>query len=102
MYRDLDPAAVEVEARKFFNAIDADGNGSIDFTEWCAATIDKHKLINETNLQNAFDLFDKDRGGTISAEEVAKILGRNQDKTEHVWKEIINQVDLNGDGEIDY
>lgn len=91
-----------MEARKFFDAMDVDGNGSIDFTEWCAATIDKHKLINDKNLRTAFDLFDKDRGGSISAEEVAQILSRTANKQDSVWQEIIAQVDLNGDGEIDF
>lgn len=66
VYRDMNPEQVHKQAKQFFDAIDTDGNGSIDFTEWCAATIDKHSLINEANLRAAFDLFDKDRGGTIS------------------------------------
>lgn len=44
-----------------------DKNGSIDFVEWCVATINKRNLLNEKNLLTAFELFDKDGGGTISA-----------------------------------
>lgn len=102
VYKDLDPTEVKEEAHKFFDAIDTDGNGFIDFTEWCAATIDKHKLINEVNLRAAFELFDKDKGGTISTQEVAEILGRNSCKDETVWEQIIKEVDQNGDGEIDF
>jgi calcium-dependent protein kinase len=47
VYKDIPRDKVAEEAERFFKAIDTDGNGSIDFTEWCAATIDKHKLINE-------------------------------------------------------
>lgn len=67
VYKELDKETVREQAKKFFNAIDTDGNGVIDFTEWCAATIDKHKIINESNLKTAFSLFDKDGGGSISA-----------------------------------
>ena len=43
----MDPDQVKKEARRFFDAIDTDGNGSIDFTEWCAATIDNRRLLSE-------------------------------------------------------
>ena len=33
---------------------------------------------------------------------MAAILGNNMSKEEHVWKEVIKEVDLNGDGQIDF
>ena len=33
-----------------FEAIDADGNGRIDFTEFITAASDKHKLLTDENL----------------------------------------------------
>jgi Ca2+-binding EF-hand superfamily protein len=54
-------------------------------------------------LKTAFSLFDKDGGGSISAQEVAEMLGRNAHiQDEAVWQRVIEQVDLNGDGEIDF
>ena len=53
-------------------------------------------------MKATFQLFDKDGGGTISAEEVAVILGHNMSKDKTVWSEIIKEVDLNGDGMIDF
>ena len=73
----MDQKAVIEVASKFFEAVDIDKNGEIDFGEWSAATINKRTLLNETNLKNAFDMFDKDRNESISAEEVAQILGHN-------------------------
>jgi calcium-dependent protein kinase len=73
----MDQKAVMDVASKFFDAVDIDKNGEIDFGEWSAATINKRTLLNETNLKSAFDMFDKDANGSISAEEVAEILGHN-------------------------
>jgi calcium-dependent protein kinase len=70
--------------------------------EWSAATINKRVLLNEKNLKTTFEMFDKDGGGTISAQEIAQILGRNLSKDEKVWNEIVKEVDLNGDGLIDF
>ena len=67
VYPAIDPDQVEKEAAEFFDAADADKNGSIDFGEWCAATINKRSLLNDKNLKAAFELFDRDGGGSISA-----------------------------------
>jgi len=53
-------------------------------------------------LQAAFRLFDKDGGGSIEAIEVAQILGNGMNRDPQVWDEIIKEVDVNGDGQIDY
>ena len=90
------------EATAFFDAADTDKNGSIDFMEWSAATINKRVLLNEKNLSATFEMFDKDGGGTISAQEIAQILGHNLSKDEKVWNDIVKEVDLNGDGLIDF
>ena len=58
--------------------------------------------MTEDNIQAAFKLFDKDGGGTIDAKEIAQVLGYNVEADEQVWDEVIKEVDVNGDGQIDY
>lgn len=53
-------------------------------------------------MRAAFNLFDKDGGGTIEASEIAAVLGHNVSTDDEVWKKVINEVDLNGDGQIDF
>lgn len=85
-----------------FNAADVDGSGEIDFGEWCTAAINQNTLMNEDNMRAAFALFDRDGGGTIEAAEIANILGHDVNQEQAVWQEVIQQVDQNGDGQIDY
>lgn len=59
---------------------DVDGNGAVDFGEWCTATINQNELMNSVNLKAAFNLFDRDQGGSIEAAEIAAILGHNVSK----------------------
>jgi Ca2+-binding EF-hand superfamily protein len=47
VYPQMDPVQVAKDAREFFAAADVDKNGSIDFGEWSAATINKRNLFNE-------------------------------------------------------
>eukprot|EP00339_Tiarina_fusa_P012195 CAMPEP_0117028382 /NCGR_PEP_ID=MMETSP0472-20121206/20641_1 /TAXON_ID=693140 ORGANISM="Tiarina fusus, Strain LIS" /NCGR_SAMPLE_ID=MMETSP0472 /ASSEMBLY_ACC=CAM_ASM_000603 /LENGTH=71 /DNA_ID=CAMNT_0004735853 /DNA_START=1397 /DNA_END=1612 /DNA_ORIENTATION=- len=46
-------------------------------------------------------MFDKDGSGTISIAELKEIFG-GKDISDDVWKEVINEVDDNDDGEISY
>ena len=98
IYQDL--AADEVE--RIFSKVDIDGSGKIDYSEWVVATIDKEKLLTKEKLQSAFNLFDKDGGGTINATEVKNVLNSGQNLDEDVWEKIINEVDNDGNGEIDF
>jgi hypothetical protein len=46
----MDELTVIQQATEFFYLADTDKSGSIDFTEWCAATINKRSMLNEKNL----------------------------------------------------
>ena len=88
---------------KIFAKIDVDGSGFIDYSSWVVATINKEKLLTKEKLLAAFNLFDKDNGGSISADEVKEVLCHGQDDFEDgVWDKIINEIDQDGNGEIDF
>ena len=79
-----------------------DKDAEIGITEWIANAIDKKSLIGQENLEIAFNWFDKDGGGTIDANEVkAALKGTNSEIDDGVWDSIIDEVDQNGDREID-
>merc|ERR1711907_240937 len=63
-----------VDAQRIFAAVDADGSGSIDYTEFIAATLDKKTFLNRELCKEAFQLFDADGNGQISLEELRKML----------------------------
>lgn len=102
LHPDLDQAEVDERANEIFNQADVDGSGEIDFGEWCTATINQQELLSEPNMLAAFKLFDKDGSGTIEAQEIAAILGHNISKEGQVWEDVIAEVDVNGDGQIDF
>jgi calcium-dependent protein kinase len=65
----------EEEVDRILRLADSDGSGEIDYSEWIVATMDKRKLITEEKLQQAFSMFDRDGGGSISSNEVKEVLG---------------------------
>ena len=54
---------------------DTDGSGSIDYTEFRAATMDAQIYLRDDYLRTAFDMFDKDGSGKIDKNELISILG---------------------------
>ena len=95
-----DQAADEVD--KIFQKVDIDGSGFIDYSEWVVATINKEKLLTREKLQAAFNLFDKDGGGSVSATEVKDVLCSGQELEDEVWDRIVSEVDEDGNGEIEF
>ena len=83
--------------------IDSDNNGYITFEEFLIASVNKEKILTENNLKMAFNVFDRDKNGCISHDELKYILGEyNPNAKEYLWKKMIQQIDLNEDGQISF
>ncbi|CAK0818561.1 unnamed protein product [Prorocentrum cordatum] len=61
--------AVPANLQKVLEAVDSDGSGVIDYTEFLAAVIDHRVYSQEDLCRAAFKLFDKDGDGTLSPED---------------------------------
>jgi calcium-dependent protein kinase len=93
----------EEELNLIMNRIDMDKSGYIEYQEFLLAAMDTKKLLTEENLLYAFNMFDKDMNGKISAEELKFVLGVGNEKSDkRVWKKIIDNIDSDGDGEISF
>lgn len=99
-YSLIEPAAKDVEAKvdEMMKNLDSDHSGAIDYSEFIVGLMDKKKLLSESNLKQAFDLFDKDKSGTLTRDEIKSILGVGKNMSEKVWEEVIKEVDKNNDG----
>ena len=93
------------------NSVDLDGNGTIDYNEFLAATMNRTKIMSKQNLEAAFKMFDKvnififnliyqDGSGKISVDEIMSIFNQTSAIEKAKFEEIINEADQNGDGEI--
>jgi len=90
---------------EILKAADTDNSGSIDYTEFIAATLDAQTYMRDDYLRTAFDMFDKDGSGKIDKEEIRELLA-GEDMSNIISKDelerYLNEVDENGDGEIDF
>jgi len=90
---------IEQSVDTILDAIDFDKNGFIEFSEFVTVAMNRSDLLTESRLRAAFNMFDQDNSGAIAAEELRVLLG---DVDDAVWKEILDEVDSNGDGEVDF
>ena len=93
----------EKEVNRLMSIIDVDGNGFIEYEEFLRAGLSKEKIITKENLEISFKLYDINKRGKINAKELGMVLGQGDDKNkEEIWKELIDEADIDKDGEINF
>ncbi|XP_062203269.1 calcium-dependent protein kinase 27-like [Phragmites australis] len=91
----------EPEIHQLMEAADIDYSGTIDYGEFIAATLHLNKVEREDHLFAAFQYFDKDGSGYITADELQQAC--DEFGIEDVrLEEMIGEVDQDNDGRIDY
>ena len=78
------------EVEQMFRSVDTDNSGFIDYTEFGVAATSQQNLTSEEKLRAAFNMFDKDGGGSISTDEIKQVLSFGQNLDEAVIQQIIH------------
>lgn len=90
------------EVDEMFERIDIDGNGTIDYTEFVVAALEERQLLSNDKLEAAFKMFDADNSGALSPDEIKDVLCFDATVDPKEIDRIIREVDINGDGEIQF
>ena len=93
----------ESEINKLIESIDLDKNKYIEYEEFLRVTVNLDLLMTDKNLKMAFDFFDKDKSGKLSHDEIKEAICKDFDaKDNEIIKDILKEIDTNGDGQIDF
>ncbi|XXG40895.1 hypothetical protein AAC387_Pa01g1495 [Persea americana] len=96
--------ASEDELQSMVREADSDGDGFIDLNEFIELNttgVDSRAALED--LKNAFLIFDIDRNGSISPEELQMVLrSLGDDSSMAECRKMISGVDCDGDGLIDF
>ena len=92
---------IRKEINDIYFMLDGADRGFLEFEEFLRACLDKKKLLSDENLLYAFNFFDKDFTGKISVDKIKATFVENSVKNE-VFENILNEIDHNQDGEIDF
>ncbi|KAK8709646.1 hypothetical protein V6N13_060659 [Hibiscus sabdariffa] len=102
--RSLDQNPSEEELQDMIKEVDADGNGSIEFSEFLSLMAKKMQESDaEEELKEAFKVFDKDLNGYISASELRNVMMKLGEKlSDEEVEQMIKEADLDGDGQVNF
>ncbi|CAD8143647.1 unnamed protein product [Paramecium octaurelia] len=89
---------VDEKVDKIFDFLDVNQSGSLDFSEFVAATCKLQDI--DDKIRVAFDVLDKNKDGYITLDELFRFIGRED--CDNDCKEIFNQFDQNGDDKISF
>ncbi|XP_039269510.1 neo-calmodulin [Styela clava] len=94
----------ESDLQDMINEVDADGSGSVDFSEFLTMMARKMKDTDaEEEIKEAFRVFDKDGNGYISGAELRHVMNNLGEKlTEEEITEMIREADMDGDSQVNY
>lgn len=107
--RSLGQFAREEELQQMLHDVDIDGDGCFSFEEFVEIvynmgnTESSTKEEEEKELRDAFRVFDKHNRGYISASDLRAVLQcLGEDLSEEEIEDMIKEVDVDGDGRIDF
>ncbi|KAH8941836.1 hypothetical protein BDL97_14G066000 [Sphagnum fallax] len=92
---------MEADIRQLMDAADVDHNGTIDYGEFLAATLNLNKIEREENLYAAFSYLDKDKSGYLTTDELQQACN-DFHMGDMCVEDLIREVDQDNDGRIDY
>uniref|UniRef100_A0A7N0UCV6 non-specific serine/threonine protein kinase n=1 Tax=Kalanchoe fedtschenkoi TaxID=63787 RepID=A0A7N0UCV6_KALFE len=92
----------EAEVQSLMKAADVSRDGTIDYNELIAATIQRQKLDSDEHLYKAFQRLDVDNSGFITRDELEAALKKYKMGEEASVREMINEADTDNDGKINY
>ncbi|XP_001359534.1 calmodulin-related protein 97A-like [Drosophila pseudoobscura] len=104
LMRSLGQNPTEAELQDLVNEVDIDGNGEIDFNEFCQMMGKQMRDTDtEEEMREAFKIFDRDLDGFISPAELRFVMINLGEKvSDEEIDEMIREADFDGDGLINY
>ena len=92
--RIMPPKQAEEEVRKITSSVQIDQDETISYLEYLFSSLDQTVLFSEDNLRVAYDYFDSDRSGTVSAEELKAQLFGSSEQSVAMWRELSRHAAL--------
>jgi len=94
----------EEELTQMVQEVDTDGNGEVDFDEFCSMMIRRMEDEDgDEEILEAFQVIDRDGDGFISEADLKDLMTNLGEKvTEEELKDMIREVDLDNDGQVSF
>jgi len=94
----------EEELTQMVREVDIDGNGEVDFDEFCEMMVKRMEDTDgDEEILEAFQVIDRDGDGFITESDLRDLLANLGEKvTDEEVLDMIKEVDMDGDGKISF
>jgi len=100
--RAVGKSPTDAEVAKITKEVDPDGRGLLDFQEFLTVVSkDMKNFDNESDLQSAWKVFDRDQKGFVATSELKHVLGSiGESLSAQELEDLIKEADPNASGKI--
>jgi len=97
------PADID-HAKAIIKQVDKDGDGMIEFDEFCDMMDKQEAVLPDIELREAFNLCDRDNSGTISFDELYYVMTSllNEKVSQDDVKAMMKEADIDHNGELSF
>ncbi|XP_042323750.1 calmodulin-like protein 3 [Sceloporus undulatus] len=102
--RSIGQNPTEAELQEMIKKLDTNKDGMVDFPEFLTLLGARMKSADsEEEIRKAFQVFDRDGNGYVSAAELRHIMTKLGEKlTDEEVEDMIKEADVDGDGQVNY
>lgn len=88
------PAEPEI-IKEFIEAMDLNQNGTIEYSEFISAVMASQGLLTKDKISQSFLLFDRNKNGKVSADDLQKLMQKGNRKNSPMFKRMLQEVGCN-------
>ena len=85
------PAEPEI-IKAFTEAMDLNNNGTIEYSEFISAFMASQGLLTKDRVSQSFLLFDRNKNGKVSAEDLQKLIQKGNRKNSPLFKRMLQEA----------
>ena len=101
-FKDNNIEFTEEDINRIINAIDSDGNHSIEYQEFLRAMCDKESLHTDENLKSVFESIDEDKKGNINVEDIKNFIFKKKEIGDEQFLNYLNKIGMNLSSKLEY
>ena len=90
--KEVSDSYTDEEINNLFDKLEDNKSGIIEYEEIVRGFSDREKLLNEKNMRQAFNFFDKDKNGTISWAEISDVVFQNKKMPKIIMKQFLEEI----------
>ena len=101
-FKDNNIEYTEQDLQRIMDAMDSDGNNSIEYQEFLRSMCNKYTLHSDENLKTVFEVIDEDKKGYINVNDIKNFCFKSKEIEEAKFLDYLNRIGMNFNSQLNY